>query len=638
VEINNENALLFEWWRGGLDTIAAPYRKELSELWTKYLEKQYGSDEKIKAAWATGAHEAGPELLKNGSFVSMSGWNLERHEGAEASVNTSDPGDGQRLEIVTTTPGKEQWHVQVNQGGLKLVAGTSYTVTFKARAQGEGKSMSVSASQAHEPWKVFGSKQIKLTPQWTRQRFSFEVKDAEDNGRIVFGGIGQQLGSVEVKEVSLTSSGIRGDVTRTDGVIPSFTRDEYAERSPQAQKDWYQVLWYLESNYWREMKRYVREDLKSNSLIIGTQLFWSPFPIQQEMDVIDSHAYWQHPHFPGRPWDMNNWTVKNVSMAGAEKGGTLPRLALQRVAGKPYIVSEYNHAAPNTFASETFPLVCAFAALQDWDGIFAFAYSHRANDWDKGFTPSFFDIDQHPTKMATLPGSLATWLRGDVSMATKIISPSIGVGRDTEHARTAGPRIGAEDFGLRWQDAFVTRVGIHSGWVTIPYSGTKEDGPILTSDTGEFVWNGEKDKGVVTINAPKSKGVIGFIRGRTFELGDVKITPGRTRGDWATIQATVLDGADFAAAKKILITATGYTENTGMKWTSEEKNSVGRNWGSRPSLVEGIPASVQLPTKGKLKAWALDERGQRKSEVLVESGTIKIGPEHQTLWYEIVAE
>ncbi|MDQ3622753.1 MAG: cellulase family glycosylhydrolase, partial [Verrucomicrobiota bacterium] len=35
IEINNENALLFEWRSGGLDNIAAPYRAELGRLWTK---------------------------------------------------------------------------------------------------------------------------------------------------------------------------------------------------------------------------------------------------------------------------------------------------------------------------------------------------------------------------------------------------------------------------------------------------------------------------------------------------------------------------------------------------------------------------------------------------------------------------
>ena len=49
------------------------------------------------------------------------------------------------------------------------------------------------------------------------------------------------------------------------------------------------------------MKRFFREELKAHSLDRrnATRLV-SPFPIQAKMDVIDSHAYWQHPHFPHR--------------------------------------------------------------------------------------------------------------------------------------------------------------------------------------------------------------------------------------------------------------------------------------------------------------------------------------------------
>jgi len=162
------------------------------------------------------------------------------------------------------------------------------------------------------------------------------------------------------------------------------------------------------------MARFLKDELKVHSLLIGTQMGWSPAPIQAELDVIDSHSYWQHPRFAGRSWDPVNWTVQNIPMAGAPDGGTLPRLALTRVAGKPFLCTEYNHPAPNTYASETLPILAAFAALQDWDGIFAFAYSHRRDDWDARKITSFFDIDQHPTKMATLPAAAALFLRGDV--------------------------------------------------------------------------------------------------------------------------------------------------------------------------------------------------------------------------------
>ena len=363
------------------------------------------------------------------------------------------------------------------------------------------------------------------------------------------------------------------------------------------------------------------------------------------MDVIDSHAYWQHPHFPHRPWDANDWTVKNVSMAGAAGGGTLPKLALQRVAGKPYICTEYNHSAPNQFASETFPLVCAYAALQDWDGIFAFAYSHRTDDWDKRAITSFFDVDQHPTKMATLPASLALFLRpwqkpmrsllvferGDVAPAKTESIAGIEMNQAINFVRDHGPRIGAGVFGVKWHEALEHRVGVRISdgeeFKALPEKKTAR----YVSDTDELAWDTEKK--VVTIDTPRSKGVIG--RGGAFTLGDVTIN---VASEWATVQATVMDESDFAHAKHIFITATGAAENTGMKWRDAAKTSVGSDFGGAPSVVEGIKATIRLPVSGKVHAWALDGRGQRGKEIPVADGQLQLVPEHQTLWYEVAVE
>ena len=139
----------------------------------------------------------------------------------------------------------------------------------------------------------------------------------------------------------------------------------------------------------------------------------------------------------------------------------------------------------------------------------------------------------------------------------------------------------------------------------------------------------------MTIDTPKSKGVIGAMKGATFDLGGVKIVPAN---DWSVIQLTVMKGEDFRSATSVLITATGRAENTGMKWQSSAQDSVGRDWGKAPSLVEGVSAKITLPSERTMKAWALDERGQRKSEVPIKDGTLQIAPEHQTLWYEVAAE
>jgi hypothetical protein len=185
----------------------------------------------------------------------------------------------------------------------------------------------------------------------------------------------------------------------------------------------------------------------------------------------------------------------------------------------------------------------------------------------------------------------------------------------------------------------------------------KIDGNRFVSDTGELIWDlTEKGRGVVTVNAQNSKAVIGFAGGKRFELGGVVIEPGQTMQDgWCAITLTVMDGSlptrpssRVLRPVRLLITATGYAENTDMGWKEvpgyPPKSSCGRNWGRPPSLVEGVPASVTLPLPAKrVQAWALDERGQRKNQIPVNAdlsgkAVIRIGPQWQTLWYEVEAK
>ena len=630
IEINNENALLAQWDSGGLDKAAAPYRAELGAMWTAWLRKKYGDDKKLAAAWAAEAQPAGAELLSNGSFANgADGWFFEQHEGAVAETTAKDG----VLRVDVRKAGAQGWQVQGFQSGLPLGAGEPLALTFRARADRK-HTITGTAMQAHEPWKSLASTEVEVGPEWQTFRVLFTPNADDSNARVGFSNLGAVAGWFEFADISLRPAGLDGSVPRDPaGGAALFTKTDIAGRTELARDDWQRFLWTIEERYWPGMYRFIREDLKAHSLIVGTQLGWSPFLIQQHMDVIDSHAYWQHPRFPRHPWDMNDWTVKNLAMTGAADGGTLPGLALQRVAGKPYICTEYNHSAPNQFSAETFPLICAYAALQDWDGIFAFAYSHRTNDWGKGCFPSFFDIDQHPVKMATLPASLALFMRGDVAAAKTSAIASIPHDIAVATAREQGPRLGAEQFGVKRMEALLHRVGVRQGDGENFAATPAPAGPKFTSDTGELTWDtGDK---AVTIDTPRSKGVLGFVERRSYDLGGVKLDFAGTRTGFACVQLTVLDGADFPTAKRILITATGTVENTGMQWTSDKKESVGTQWGRAPSVVEGVAAKITLPLSTKLKAWALDGRGQRRAEVPMIGGVLEISPEHQTLWYEV---
>ena len=138
------------------------------------------------------------------------------------------------------------------------------------------------------------------------------------------------------------------------------------------------------------------------------------------------------------------------------------------------------------------------------------------------------------------------------------------------------------------------------------------------------------------VKAPRSKALIGATDGRAFELSDgVQVTPGKTMQGWSAITLTVLDGEGFKAPARILVTATGYVQNTGMIWKDARRDSVGKDWGHAPALVEGIPAMIVLPLAAgtTMRAWALDGRGQRGEEVPVKAAagkaTMVIGPRIQ---------
>jgi hypothetical protein len=191
--------------------------------------------------------------------------------------------------------------------------------------------------------------------------------------------------------------------------------------------------------------------------------------------------------------------------------------------------------------------------------------------------------------MATLPDAIAMFCRGDVSPSPSPLKT--------------------------WsRDEAVEKMRLGGAWS-------------LTAPPAK--WNATNE--VFLVNSPRSRAVVGFTRGRTFDLGDIRVTAGQ---NWSAITLTQIDPAHW------LVTATGSAENTGMIWKNADRSSVGRNWGKAPSLVEGISAAITLPAaSSRIHVWALDERGQRSRELAVsdEVGKAKfeIGPESRTLWYEV---
>jgi hypothetical protein len=642
VEINNENGLIGCWRGGQLDQMPDVYQKDLSRQWNEWLKAKYADDATLKRAWAASSKPLGAEMLDNGDFHRQADkWTLEIHEGTTGSseARTDGPDGKPALRINAAHVDGVGWHVQFHQPGLKVEAGKLYTLRFQARADSP-REVSLDCKMAHEPWENFWAASVEVTSEWKQFALVVTPSASDDNGRITFGNLGVKTGSIDLAGVSFRPGASYeprpGDAL---GTVAAIRWTEFGGLPPEMQADWMSFLWDTEQGYWTGMSKYLKDDLKVHAVIIGTAVGFSSAAMQAKLDAVDGHAYWYHPMFPSKPWDAIDWVVENKSMAGAPGGGTLPGLALSRVAGKPFTVTEYQHPAPNTHNSEAFLLLAAYGAMQDWDGIFSFCYGSNRDNWDAKMITSFFAVDQHPTQMATMAAAAALFLRGDVAVPkTKAVGASTAE-QTRQLLRTYGPWFNAEAFGIKHMTAMQRPVEMSlDGKPAAPGPAATAASPFV-SDGGQLTWDYNGGDGCVTINAPKSKAAIGGISGGPFNLGGVIIAPKPNIQNWAAITLTVMEGTSFTEAGRLLITATAYAENTAMGWKDERKTSVGAAWGHAPSIVEGVPATITLPVAaGRVKVWALDERSQRMGPVAVrdEGGkaVFDLGPEHKTLWYE----
>jgi len=132
-----------------------------------------------------------------------------------------------------------------------------------------------------------------------------------------------------------------------------------------------------------------------------------------------------------------------------------------------------------------------------------------------------------------------------------------------------------------------------------------------------------------------------FVRDREFTFGDIKMKPGKTSLDFATISLLTLeeDGGGY------LLTATGTMHNTNGEprrrepanpWQPNDMVTLENKWGTAPVLCEGVPLELTLPP-GTWLVYPLDEAGNRHAgePLRFENTPIRVGPEQKTLWYEI---
>ena len=365
-----------------------------------------------------------------------------------------------------------------------------------------------------------------------------------------------------------------------------------------------------------EQKRFLKEELKLTALITDINMT-SKFTLnnaREHLDFVDNHQYWDHPRFPVAAWQMP-YEFFNSSAIVNRAG--LPRYLMPvRIFGKPYTITEFNFCSPNPNRLETAPLVGGYAGLQDWDGLYRFAWSHHRDFMKAVDVPRGFDLVNDPQAQLAERIINLLFTRNYI----RPVRPAFAFCYTQEQLR-ALKNVADGDY----PDAFTElglygRIGmlnaaasfpgvlklfpLENGWETkLPrdarsaLDNLQKSGKIVSAN-GEIALDSKKK--TLKIVAPQCEVMTfsGDMSGKVMKLS------GADRYQTAALLS--LDGKKLAESEKLLFIQMPNLGATKQKFANERRNLL-ESWGQLPILLEKCRADVELALpEMKVEALKLD--------------------------------
>jgi hypothetical protein len=394
----------------------------------------------------------------------------------------------------------------------------------------------------------------------------------------------------------------------------------------------------LESNYFRDMKAYLKDSLGVKAPIVATadhSHSGSSYPLLAStslLDIVDGHTYWQHPGPRGIP---------NTPMVNDPFNSTVVELSRTAFADKPYTVSEVNHPYPNEWASEGIPILAAYAGFQDWDAVFWYTFEPKMSSEWKPYVADPFDISHDPVKMPQLAAGALIFLRADVSAARKTIERSLSEEQLYESARLPASErpyfTPGFPLAIPLQHGSRIRSLDREATTRFPVVNTN---PIV-SDTGELAWYlSAHRKGLVTLDGARSQALIGYINEEHKSLKNLRAA---VSNNFCSIVLNSVDSRPISTSTRMLLTAGARVVNTDLKWN--ENRTALAAWGGSPTMIEPVTGKVVLRNLDKaveVRVRVLDGAGRPIDQPVLAKQTqdgweIEIGNPAST-WYEVTVK
>jgi len=408
-----------------------------------------------------------------------------------------------------------------------------------------------------------------------------------------------------------------------------FSYDSNARHDPTLSRrrnlDMYAFLYDTQGTYYSRMYEFMR-GLGVKCPIAGSN-HWigdvADLHLNAKLDYIDRHEYYAHPH--GTYNYVEGQSISPVTpMVKSELLGTIGGLAARRVFGRPYTVSEWHNCLPNPYRAEGPIIMSAYACLQGWHPM---QYAYLAFvDYDPKVINSFM-VFFDPAHMNLLPASSLLFHRHDVRealggsfepvLAKDIMDPGFSVKRDSRIARTA-------KYGLRFDDIVVDSLALDTATQ-----------PASESDRPGVFW--DVKQGLVTVNSPRTQGVVGFTGGQPVSLDDVTIS---IENDFAVVVISALDGDSIRDARRLLVSTSARAQWTGMEF--DEQKGVVTKSGRPPFLMEPVTGSVTIKQDRPMTVYRLSSSGRRLGKVVIaktaQGTTFDMRAANGCMHYELVRD
>ncbi|MFB6271912.1 MAG: hypothetical protein ABEL51_03355 [Salinibacter sp.] len=459
-----------------------------------------------------------------------------------------------------------------------------------------------------------------------------------------------------------TRQGLLQDENPSEGTVQRIlysNRDKYSRARAMDLLRFYSKL---EHDYFTGFYNHLKQELGVRMPVSGTHQFHGMANqlAQAHMDFAGGHAQWQHPIFrEGQAWNEPPIRLINTPMVKGraanipykadwiETRNTLYRLGYgMAIGGKPFVVSEYNHAFPNEYQAEFPLLLSAYSSFQAWDGAITHQYAIRPEELERSRIRDVFNVHNNPVLMSQMPIASLLMRRGDVRPADK----RVPINYTKEQAYKHFLECGLDIYCVLERRDIPPETLLRHG-ISNQFPATQTDSVSAApdaragsspydSDTGQLSWNVED--GLVRIDTDTVQAAIGFVGDRVVQLEHLTI---EAQTDFAAIAVVSLDGQPIPASDKLMITATSRVKNAEME---TQRDVAGfyllTDWGDSPVMVQDVQARLVLDRRSSevLKAFALDEQGRLNEEL---DGTVLDGERlslqlgnQQTLWYGLCAE